>query len=80
MSAVLARGMLSKNTHWFLQALMKEGVDLERFSPAVFDEVLAGWQPLEEETSFDLSQDNVRRVLSLTSGSWVATSLAEIVV
>jgi hypothetical protein len=54
---------------------MKEGVDLERFRPAVYDEVLAGWQPLEEDSSFDLSKDNVRRVLSLTSGPWVATPL-----
>ncbi|KAJ1493953.1 Alpha/beta knot methyltransferase, partial [Baffinella frigidus] len=45
-----------------LQALADAGVDLEHFTPAVYDEVLAGWQPLETEASFDLSQDAVRRV------------------
>lgn len=56
------------NSRTILQALADAGVDLEHFTPAVYDEVLAGWQPLETEASFDLSQDAVRRVTSRTMG------------
>ena len=44
------------------QALADEGVDLGRFKPAVYDEKMAGWQPLEAQTTFNLQQDAVQRV------------------
>jgi hypothetical protein len=50
-----------------LQALAEEGVDLSYFIPAVYDDILKGFMPLEEGASFNLSQKSQRRVLSPAS-------------
>jgi len=44
------------------QALAADGINLDDVVPAVYDEALRAWQPLERGARFALAQDAARRV------------------